>query len=68
MPWGTDKRLMDLLDLANAKGYTFTKAILRDHVRLTDPEGRRVVKDGGGSAFSLTEARRFLEALPDRQA
>jgi hypothetical protein len=34
--------------------------------RLTDPEGRRVVKDGGSSAFSLTEARRFLVALPDR--
>jgi hypothetical protein len=59
---------MELLDLANAKGYTFTKAILRDHVRLTDPEGRRVVKDGGGSAFTYTEARRFLEALPDRKA
>jgi len=41
---------------------------LRDHVRLTDPEGRRVVKDGGGSAFSYAEARRFLEALPDRTA
>jgi len=47
MPWGTDKRLMDLLDLANRKGYVVTKAILRDLVRLTDPEGRRVIKDGG---------------------
>jgi hypothetical protein len=67
MPWGTDKRLMDLLDLANSKGYTFTKAIMRDHVRLTDPEGRRVVKDDTGSlAFSYSEARRFLEMLADR--
>jgi len=68
MPWGTDKRLMELLDLANAKGYTFTKAILRDHVRLTNTEGRRVVKNGGGAAHSYTEARRFLEALPDRRS
>ena len=64
MPWGTNKRLMELLDLANRKGYVVTKAILRDHVRLTDPEGRRVVKDGGSSASSLTEARRYLEGLP----
>jgi hypothetical protein len=56
---------MELFDLANRKGYLFTKALLRDHVRLTDPEGRRVVKDSGSSAFSYAEARRFLEALPD---
>jgi hypothetical protein len=46
---------MELLDLAHAKGYTFTKAIMP---RLTDPEGRRVVKDSGSSAFSYAEARR----------
>jgi hypothetical protein len=68
MPWGTDKRLMELLDLANSKGYTFTKAILRDHVRLTDPEGRRVVKDdtGQGRRLSATPKRGvFLRLLPD---
>ena len=27
MPWGTDKRLMELLDLANRKGYLVSKAM-----------------------------------------
>jgi hypothetical protein len=44
------------------KGYTFTKANMRDHVRLTDREGRRVVKEGGSSALSYAEAQRFLAA------
>jgi len=66
MPWQNDKRLMELFGLANRKGYLFTKALVRDHVRLTDPEGRRMVNDGGSSAFSYAEAQRYLEALPDR--
>jgi hypothetical protein len=66
MPWRNDKWLMELLDLANRKGYLFTKAIVRDHVRLTDPEGRRVVKEGGSSALSYADAQQFLEALPDK--
>ena len=66
MTWRNDRRLMELLDLANRKGYLFTKALVRDHVRLADPDGRRVVKDNGSSALSCAEAQRFLEALPDK--
>jgi len=46
--------LLALYDLADRKGHAVTQSTMRDHVRLTDPEGGRVVKDGGGSAFSWT--------------
>jgi hypothetical protein len=39
---------------------------MRDHVRLIDGEGNLVKNKNGGAAFSYAEARRFLEALPDK--
>jgi hypothetical protein len=48
------------------KGYTFTKANMRDHVRLIGPDGELVRNKNGGAEFTYAEARRFLGALPDR--
>jgi hypothetical protein len=60
--------LLALSDLADRKGFDVAKARMRDHVRLIDPNGRLVVKESGGAVFSYAEARRYLEALPDRKA
>jgi len=58
--------LLALFDLADRKGFDVTQSTMRDHVRLIDGEGKLVRNKNGGAAFSHTEARRFLEALPDR--
>ena len=68
MPWGTDKRMMELFDLAERKGFDVVKSTMRNHVRLIGPDDKSVKSDRGGAAFSYAEARRYLEGLPDRGA
>jgi hypothetical protein len=60
--------LLRLYELADRKGYDVTQSTLRNHVRLIDPEGQLVKNKTGGAAFSLAEARQFLESQPDRRA
>ena len=62
----TDREIRDLFDLADRKGHSITKAIMRDHVNLFDPNGRRVKReDRGSTAFTYREAVEFLKAMPD---
>jgi hypothetical protein len=41
MPWGTDKRMMELFDLADRKGFDVVKSTMKNHVRLI---GRQLPK------------------------
>jgi len=66
MPLGTDKRMMELFDLVDCKGFDVVKSTMKDHVRLIGPDDEAVKNDKGGATHSYAEARRFLEALPDR--
>jgi hypothetical protein len=58
--------LLALFDLADSKGFDVTKGVLRNHVRLIDPDGKTIKRESGSAAFSRVEARRYLEGLPDR--
>jgi len=54
--------LLRLYDLADRKGFDVTQST----AMLIDGEGNLVKNKNGGAAHSYAEARRFLEALPDR--
>jgi len=60
-------QILALFELADRKGYDVTQSTMRDHVRLIDGEGNLVKNKTGGAVFSYAEARRFLEALPERK-
>lgn len=65
MPWDYNKA-DKLLDAANRKGFEVERAVLKDHWRLTGPDGNLVRQSTGSAAFSFRQAMRFLEAQPDR--
>jgi len=37
MPWGTDKRMMELFELGDRKGFDVVKSTMKDHVCLIGP-------------------------------
>jgi hypothetical protein len=59
--------LLALYDLADRKGFDVTQSTMRDHVRLIDGDGNLVRNKMNDAAHSYAEARRYLEALPDRK-
>jgi len=60
-------QILALFDLADRKGIEVTQSTIRDHVQLIRPDDKPIKSDKDGAAFSYAEARRYLEALPDRE-
>lgn len=67
MPWGQDRRILEIFDLADRKGFDVVKATMKGCVRLIGPDGKSVRNEKGGAAFSYAEARRYLGELPDQR-
>ena len=61
-----DPDLFALCKLAEAKGFEVMLSTMRGHVRLIDSDGNLVKNQNSGAAFSLTEARRYLEGQDGR--
>jgi len=62
--------VLEIKKLAFRKGCIAERTITvsgRNYVRLTDPEGQEIDCDKRNVGFSLIEANRHLEALPDHQ-
>lgn len=64
MPWQY-KKADELLDIADRKGFEVERAVLKDHFRLTGPDGNFARQPTGSAAFTLAQAMRFLEEQPD---
>lgn len=61
--------ILRLMDLAEGKGFSVTRSTIRDRWRLIDREGNTVRKrDSNLAAFTVREALKFLETIPDPSA
>lgn len=63
-----DIEVVRLFDLADQKHYAVSRNLLSSDVRLIDFEGKLATPKSGSAGFTLTEAIRFLELQPDREA
>ena len=60
--------VLEIKKLAFRKGFTAERTTTvsgKPYVRLTDPKGRAIDCEKRSIGFSLVEAKRHLEALPD---
>ena len=60
--------VLEIKKLAFRKGYAAERTTTvsgKNYVRLTDPRGREIDCDKRSIGFTLIEAKRHLEALPD---
>jgi hypothetical protein len=61
--------VLRLMDLAERKDFNVARSTIRDHWRLIDGDGNTVRKqDTNSAAFTVREALKFLETIPDASA
>ena len=63
--------VLTIRKIASAKGYTVERTVTRKQrpfVQIYDGKGGAIEGAKTGNGFSLTQAKRLLEAMPDRGA